>query len=58
MMEVICSSKTLVLTRATQRHIPYNSILHCHRCETSNFTCYKACSLHYVNYKEASCQGI
>jgi hypothetical protein len=28
MMEVICSSETLVLTRATSRHIPRDSILH------------------------------
>jgi hypothetical protein len=28
MMEVICSSETLVLTRATQRHIPEDGIIH------------------------------
>jgi hypothetical protein len=33
MMEVIGYSKTLVLTRATQCHIPEDSILHNHYCE-------------------------
>jgi hypothetical protein len=33
MMKVICSSKTLVLTGATQCNIPEDDILHSHRCE-------------------------
>jgi hypothetical protein len=31
MMEAIRSSETSVPTRSTQRHIPENGILHCHR---------------------------
>jgi hypothetical protein len=33
MTEAICSSETLVLTRATQLHIPEDGILHSNRCE-------------------------
>jgi hypothetical protein len=38
MMEAILSSETLVLTRATWRHIPEDCILHSHRRETSILT--------------------
>jgi hypothetical protein len=33
MMEALSSSESSVLTRATQRHIPENTILHSHRRE-------------------------
>jgi hypothetical protein len=33
MMEVLHSSKTLVLTRAAQRNVPEDDILHSHHCE-------------------------
>jgi hypothetical protein len=33
MMEAICSSETLVFTRAIQRNIPEGGFLHSHRCE-------------------------
>jgi hypothetical protein len=33
MMKALSSSKTLVLTRATQRNIPEDAILHSHHCE-------------------------
>jgi hypothetical protein len=45
MMEVLRSSETTVLTRASQRHIPGNGILHSHRrenlksCKEINYTC-------------------
>jgi hypothetical protein len=38
MMEVICSSETLVLTRATWHNIPQDDILHSHHCK--NFKSY------------------
>jgi hypothetical protein len=36
MMEALCSSETPVLTTATQRNIPEDSILHGHRHENLN----------------------
>jgi hypothetical protein len=42
MMEAIRSSETLAPTRATQRDIPEDVILHIHRCENLKF--YTACS--------------
>jgi hypothetical protein len=43
MMEVICSSKMLVLTRATWHHVSEDGILHSHCCE--NFRSYMICLL-------------
>jgi hypothetical protein len=39
MMEALSSSETFVLTRATQRNVPEDDILHSHRCE--NLKSYK-----------------
>jgi hypothetical protein len=43
MMEVFHSSKTLVLTRATQRNIPEDGILHSHSRE--NLKSYVVCDI-------------
>jgi hypothetical protein len=46
MMKALSSSKTSVLTRATQRNIPEDGILHSHRRE--NLKSYKA-KLHWLH---------
>jgi hypothetical protein len=46
MMEAICSSKTLVLTRATWCNILEDNILHSHRCE--NLISYKEFCVYYL----------
>jgi hypothetical protein len=49
MVEVICSSETLVLARATRRYIPEDGILHTHRRE--NLKSYRRCIVSPVRPK-------
>jgi hypothetical protein len=54
MMELLCSSKTLVLTRATWRNIPEDGILHGHWCENLKSylmnIAFEIFFIHSVNY--------